>query len=104
MRTLQKMWLQIQPLVRYCMASKARSYNDSYKTPRSIYQIIKSKTPSSKFVDGVFFHSDITKYGNAHKRKIIIYDNFDLFKFIQLLFKEHPAAFRRFRIHPQVFN
>ena len=46
----------------------------------------------------------ITIFGNDHKRKIIIYDNFDLFEFIQLLLKEHPATFRRLRIHSQVLD
>ena len=46
----------------------------------------------------------ITIFGNDHKMKIIIYDNFGLFEFIQLLLKEHPATFRRFWIHSQVFD
>ena len=61
------------------------------------------KIPSAKFVDGIFFYMTLPNMVMITK-EIIIYDNFDLFEFIQLLLKEHPAAFRRLRIHPQVFD
>ncbi len=86
----------IQPLALILYGFKTRSYNDLPQRKRpNQFTALKWRSHQQKFVDGILV--SITNMVILYLVMLIkdnyhIWYSFDLFEFIQLLFKEYPAT------------